>query len=297
MRSASRSPRSSTRARTSSAVKVSSCSSSAASTSSHVSGVEAVGRARPRSEYGRDGGLGGVVLAPVDEDPVAPLRLGHHGGHPVRGLRGQPLGQRLGVARRRAGVVGADRAVELHALRPRRLGERGQPVLVQHRAQPDGDPGAVHDGRAGPGIEVEHQPVRGIAHRPVRDRPLRNVQFERGEVGSPHQRGQVVQQRVVDGARALAGPGTAGGQLDRAQPVRCVRGRVLLVERFRVDAVGVADERHRPVHQVRQQDRRDPAVVVDHLALGEPVRRVQHLVQVGQSKPPVADLHRDPLSP
>ena len=47
---------------------------------------------------------------------------------------------------------------------------------------------------------------------------------------------------------------------------------------------------------MRQQDRRDQRVVVAHLTLGEPVRRVQHLVQIGQGEPAVSRLHGDSLT-
>ena len=82
---------------------------------------------------------------------------------------------------------------------------------------------------------------------------------------------------------------------DQTAPVRThagpVRRAALLVEEPALDAVRVALQRQRPRPQVRQQHRRDPRVVVDHVALGEPGARVHQLVEVRQRQRDVA--HRD----
>src|SRR5262249_8759328 len=74
------------------------------------------------------------------------------------------------------------------------------------------------------------------------------------------------------------------------QPRRPVTRAALLEEARRVDAVGVAAERQRPAFEVRQHDRRDARVVVDDLALGEAVVRVEDLVEVGEAERPRTDL-------
>jgi hypothetical protein len=61
-----------------------------------------------------------------------------------------------------------------------------------------------------------------------------------------------------------------------------VRRRLLLEERLAVNAVGVARDGQRPAGKMRQQERRDRRVVVDHVTLGEAVGRIQDLRQVGQ---------------
>ena len=60
------------------------------------------------------------------------------------------------------------------------------------------------------------------------------------------------------------------------------------------DAVREAHEGHRPILDVRQQQRRDARVVVEDLTLGEPAARVEHLVQVRQRELPLAHPYRDP---
>ena len=81
----------------------------------------------------------------------------------------------------------------------------------------------------------------------------------------------------------------------RADPVRAVRRAALLVEELLLDPVRVALQGQRPRPQVRQQDRRDPRVVVDHVALREPGARVHQLVEVRQRDRRVADVDLDAL--
>jgi hypothetical protein len=74
-----------------------------------------------------------------------------------------------------------------------------------------------------------------------------------------------------------------------------VAGRVLLVEVLRLDAVRVALERERAPLEVRQHGRRDPRVVVDHVALREPGGRVEDLVEVGEGERAPQDVDLDPF--
>ena len=108
----------------------------------------------------------------------------------------------------------------------------------------------------------------------------RRVQLDVGQVGEPHERGPVLGERVVD--RTL---------LHGLDPLGPVRGRLLLVEVLAVDAVGIALEGQRAVVQVREHDRRDPGVVRDEVALGEPRLGVQDLVPVGDLQPPPLGQH------
>jgi hypothetical protein len=62
-----------------------------------------------------------------------------------------------------------------------------------------------------------------------------------------------------------------------------------------VDAVRVALDRQRPSGEVGEQHRGDPGVVVDHLALGEPVLGVEHLAQVRQGQFAAVDIDGHPV--
>src|SRR4051794_28187393 len=114
------------------------------------------------------------------------------------------------------------------------------------------------------------------------------MQLEVGQVGRPHERGQVLAEAVVDLLRARVDP----RGLD---PRRPVLGAVLLVKELAFHAIGVALERERAVAQVGQHGVGHPRVVVDHLPLGEAHRRVHHLVEVRQAEAVAADLHLHPL--
>ena len=59
-----------------------------------------------------------------------------------------------------------------------------------------------------------------------------------------------------------------------------MRRAILFVEERLIHAVRVALHGERTIFQMREQDRRDPDVVIDELSLGEPGLRVQHLVQI-----------------
>jgi hypothetical protein len=247
------------------------------------------GGVRPGPQrVGRDGGLGPVVLAPVDQDLAGPQRLGHPRHDAGRLLAFESFGEGPGLV---AGLIGGhagDPCVQLQPLPARRLGQRREALGLQQRPQPLRHPAAVHDVGGRPGIQVEHQQVRppDVGHPPLRD-----VQLEAGQVGRPDQRGQVVHHQVghVAAAPSRARRREPGG----ADPVRAVGGDVLLEERLPVDALRVALERQRPAGDVRQQHRRDPLVVVEHLGLGEPGGRVQHLAQVGQRQRPALHADRD----
>src|SRR3954451_19474988 len=70
---------------------------------------------------------------------------------------------------------------------------------------------------------------------------------------------------------------------------------LLLVEVGAADAVGIALEGQGAPPQVREQRRRDPRVVVDHLALGEPRLGIEDLVEVREGQPPAVDVDLEAL--
>src|SRR6266496_6546058 len=59
-----------------------------------------------------------------------------------------------------------------------------------------------------------------------------------------------------------------------------MRRTIFFVKKFRIHSVGITLHRQGPIAKMPQKDWRDPDVVIDHLALGEPNFRVENLVQV-----------------
>ena len=240
------------------------------------------GQLAAAQRVGADGGLGGHVLAPVEEDLAGPQRLGHLPQHQPRVLLGHLLRQlHREVAHLVAGEVAAERRVELHPLaagghRVHLQPEGGQPIAHQEsdfRA-------LVQAGRLAR-VEVDDQPVGVSALAVVVDRPLRHVDLEAVEVDQVGEVGQVGDQRV-------------GDVVDRhpLQPARGPGGQVLLEEHLVLDTVRPAHPRHRAVGDVRQHQRRDLRVIGEHLALGRLGRGVHHLVQAGE--PQLSPGHLDP---
>ena len=244
------------------------------------------GGTRPGPQrVGSHGGLGPVVLAPVDEDLAGAQRLGHPRHREPGLIAFQPLGERLGLLAGLFGGYAGDRGVQLQALPAGGLGQRGETRGSEQRPQRLGHPAAVDDVRGLPRVEVEDQQVGAadVGHPPHRD-----VQLQAGQVGRPDERGQVVHHQVGD--HGAAGPGTGRVDPGGADPVGPVLGDVLVEEGLAVDAVGVTLEGQRAARQVRQRRGRHPLVIVEHLGLGEPGRRVQHLGQVSQRQRPPVDL-------
>ena len=138
--------------------------------------------------------------------------------------------------------------------------------------------------RAGEALpQVRRVRLDGRARQP-------RMQFEVGELRQPDERRQVVHDEVVHVPlrRCREEP---HGLRERRQVVL----PTLLVEAPAVDAVRVACHRQRPVPQVRQQVRRDPRVVAEHVALRHrraALRlRPEHLVHVRHGDLPAAYLH------
>ncbi len=117
-------------------------------------------------------------------------------------------------------------------------------------------------------VEVEDQQV-GVVGPVGPGEPA--VRGDAGLADQVEQGGQVVADRVVDGAARL-------GQLAAVDPLREVPGGVLLHDPRAVDAVGVALQHQRPAAQLRQDAAGDAAVVRGQVGLGEAVGREQLLV-------------------
>ena len=212
-RSASRSPCSSTRSSTSRGVElpgrlVAQSPSPRPRPRSAAWKRSAVGWAR--SEYGATVVFAAAVLAPVDEDLAGPHRPGHLGGdRPRAPCADSSSATRLAYAE----TVSASCVPEIgqhscmpflpdvfgYAATPSSASRsRISTATPQHSLQP---------GRRAR-VEVHHHQV-GVRADP----PLRGVQLQRGQVGHPDQRGQLVDHDEVDGL-----PGTSSSRAPAASP-------------------------------------------------------------------------------
>src|SRR5205823_11249362 len=59
-----------------------------------------------------------------------------------------------------------------------------------------------------------------------------------------------------------------------------MRRAIFFVKEFRIHPVRIPFHCQRPIAKVRQKNRRQPGIVIDHLAFSEPDFRVENLVQV-----------------
>ena len=136
-----------------------------ASTSSQVSGVDAVGVGWARSEYGAT-----VVFAAafwLQSMKILPGRRlpGHLRGDRLGHHRRQLLGDLLGVLGDGLGVLLAgDRAAQLHALLPGRLRVRGDAVVGQPVAHQHRHPAAFLKPGGRARVQVDHHQV-GVVRR------------------------------------------------------------------------------------------------------------------------------------
>ncbi len=173
--------------------------------------------------------------------------------------------------------------------RAARLREALEPGEVEELLDEQRDLDHLREADVVGGVQVEHHPVGALG---LVDARIPRVHVDAAHVDHPQEREVVVDERVVDDPLlAVAGRGREGGALD---PVRHVRRRVLLEEELALPAVGVALHRERPVAQVRDEHRRDVAVVREQVALRDPLVRPERLVEVRQLQDarPAADLGR-----
>ena len=143
---------------------------------------------------GSDRGLGGVVLAPVDEH----LALSKVASHVRQDLAGvlpfHPAGNLVGLG---VSLLPRPRWVEprvqLHPLRAAGLRVRLQPAPLELVAEPERHDATLDDRRRRTRVQIEdHQVDRTVVA--VGDRaPHRHVQLERGKVGDPHKGWKIVQ--------------------------------------------------------------------------------------------------------
>src|SRR6476661_4310544 len=111
------------------------------------------------------------------------------------------------------------------------------------------------------------------------------MQFQRGEIRQPYERRQVIRQNVVDRPPVVTAPDRCG-----LHPVGLVHWRILFEERLALDPVGITFARKRSPVEMRQDGRRNPRVVVDHVLLGKAGCGVKDLLQVRDLKVPALDI-------
>ncbi len=247
----------------------------------------------------RDRGLGAGVLRPVEEDLAGPLGLGHRGGDLLRVLLLELLGHRPSPARVdssglslpgsggvevQALAAAGDRLAPRGPARPAR--SRTSSATSQHSGRPAGSPGSRSmTSRFG---------LRGCPLRPT-------VHWWTCSSSAARLTSQVSVARssTIGKTRwspCLDSPARARGRhLRGAHPRRRTGGGVLLEERLVGDAVRPADPGDGAVLEVRQQDRRDLGVVVEHLALGGAGAGVEHLAEVADLERAALDVDVDLL--
>ena len=239
---------------------------------------------------GADGGLLAVVLRPVHEDLAGALRTGLGADH----LLGMVGLERAGeLVRDLVDLLGAraavQRRVEVYALGAGGHREALEAHVGEDLAAPARHTGALR--QAGPlaGVEVQDHPV-GMGGLEVRvEAPLGRVDLERGELGEPDEDGRLVHERVGGDAVAVL-------DVCAWDPVGGVVLEVLAEEHLArrlggAHPVHPALARRRATRRLRDHDRGDAVVVVDHLALGGARGRVEDLVEVRQPQPAPVDVH------
>ena len=126
-------------------------------------------------------------------------------------------------------------------------------------------------------VEVEEHPV---GPRRLVDPRVPGVHVDAAHVHHPEQRELVVHEREVDHPALRRLVARRGLERPRRDPVGHVLRRVLLEEELALPPVRIALHRERPVAQVRQDRRRDVAVVGEQVALRDPLLRPERLVEV-----------------
>src|SRR5205809_6999079 len=121
-------------------------------------------------------------------------------------------------------------------------------------------------------IQIDEAPV---GTREVIDTAWPDVQRDRTEVHQVDERLDVVRDEVLDVALRILAP-----DRNRLNPVGNEPGRVFLIERLAVDAVGIAGQYDGTFLQIRQQPGRHRTVVLDQVALGVSLLWPEDLVEV-----------------
>ena len=188
-----------------------------------------------------------------------------------------------------AGLRAIQRGVEVDPLAAARDRHRIEPHVGEDLAHELGHLDALGQSRALAGVEVEHHAVGVATRAAAAEPPLRHVDLEGVLLRDPHERRQVVDQRV--GVDVIA-------VLDLAPRNPTGRGirQVLLEEHLsgrpcRADPGDPAFAGRGAVLRVRDEVVGHARVVVDDVGLGGARLGVHDLVEVGDAQPVAADAH------
>ncbi len=112
------------------------------------------------------------------------------------------------------------------------------------------------------------------------------MQFNRRQIRNPHQRREIVSEKIVDSSFVTLAPHGRG-----LYPVRAMHGGVFFEEIFLVRAPGITFHGERPSGEMRHQHGCDADVIIHHLPLGERGGGIEDLVKIRETK--LAALHFD----
>ena len=245
---------------------------------------------------GADGGLGAVVLAPIQEHLAGAVGLLHAGDDQVRVVGLQGAGQFVCDLRDRLRVVlPVQGGVQVDALGAggHREGLHAHPV--QDLPAPPGHLGALGQAHTLPGVQVQHQPIRVAGLAVAAEPPLRGVQLQGRHLGEPGQHGRLLRQRVGVGALGVLDP--PGGDPVRRRVLQVLAEEHLARVLLGPHAVHPPLPGDRPPRDLRDEHLGHRQVVVHDIGLGGPRLRVEHLVQAGHGQRPLPHLEPLPAGP
>ena len=160
-----------------------------------------------------------------------------------------------------------DRRDDVDAVGAARLDIPGEPELLEQLADQVRDLDRKREPVVG-WVEIEEDEVGAVG---LVDARVPRVHVDAVVLDHEEHCFDGVHEREVDEARAAFA--RVRTELARRDPWGQVLRRLLLEERFPVDAVRIALHRERSIAEMRDERRRNRAVVLEHVALGDPVVR------------------------
>ena len=162
-----------------------------------------------------DGGLGGVVLAPVHQHLARAQGLFHVADGEIRVVCLERAGQFAGEVGNPVRALGPVQGrVEVDALAAARHRHGVQANVLQDGAGQPGHLHALRQSRAFARVQVQHQPVGRHGVAVGVNPPLRHVDLQGRDLGQPGEGGGIIDQGVLDGPVLVRDGGTghpAGG--------------------------------------------------------------------------------------
>jgi hypothetical protein len=220
-----------------------------------------------------DGSFVVGVLAPIDQDFSAAQGSGHVGDDAIGIRAGEKFGDRAGEGL--GGVVGdrdVERRVNLNAFGARNFCETFEMEFCECFLEEKGDFGALENVRAFARIEIENE-VRGCVD--FWNAMEEGMKFKRGGIGSPGERGGVVDQYILNG-RFI---GIATGNWKRFDPIGREGREIFFVKGFAEDAVGKALQSDGTIAKMRENCGRNFNVIIDDVRFGEFASGIENFVR------------------